>query len=143
MRQRQNEIIAQLNDLIQVVQPNTPARLTKASCRLNNWEFWNDNSSIEHIQFTAYKARQKLKRADEEEQYTQREILSSLDWCQSEYDKAYVQHIAKPRIDQTCAWTSEAFYARKLQITWQRRDLWERILRPHLTLPMIDVNAVD
>jgi len=142
-RERQNEIIAQLNDLIRVTQPLTLARITKANCRLDNWEFWSDQKSKDHIQFTAYKSRQKLKRAQEEENYTQREIQSVLIWCREEAESALAQYRASLSIDQTNVWTSELFYAKKVQETTERRRHWEAILVPHLKVDVRDLHAID
>jgi DNA-binding XRE family transcriptional regulator len=110
---------------------------------LDNWEFWSDRNSKDHIQFTAYKNRQKLKRAQEEEDYTQTEIHSVLEWSREEVQRAEAEYAANLIIDHANAWTSKSFYAKKLQEALQRKEHWEAILRPHLKAEVQDILAVD
>jgi len=135
--------MADLNDIYHMLNPETHARLTKNDCKLSNWAFWSDQRSEEHVQFAAYKCKQKMLRAKEEYDYTQREILSVLDWNERVLEEAAETFRNQPYLGQQMEHASMMFCGEQHSRLLERRNLWEKVLRPHLTITLLDLNTVD
>jgi hypothetical protein len=123
--------------------PQMEGRLGRKDCDLSNWAFWSDQKSKEHIQFTAYKCRERIKRSDEEYSYTQQEIYSVLKWCSESLNSAKRLQGRCPNLDCTRGSTSQAFFDEMAHQAQERQELWETLLRPYLNYQPVDVNLVD
>lgn len=133
-KEKSGELIGLLNDILLMRNPQTKGRIQRKDCDLSKWSFWSDQKSSEHIQFAAHKCLQRIKRAEEEEKYTQQEILSVLKWCSDSLDAAKKLQESKQGVDYTNDITSQGFYNEKVHQAQERLDLWEEILRPHVPL---------
>lgn len=123
--------------------PTSHARLTKLDCQLNNWAFWSDQRSQQHVQFAGYKCKQRMMRAKEEYDYTQREMLSVLNWNEKNVEQAAATYRNPPSIGQNMDHASWMFVGEQYTQMLERRDLWLKALQPHLTITLQDLDTVD
>jgi hypothetical protein len=102
-RDKIQDYIQNLKDIRTIQKPNDGNRgkLLRKDVDLTpaEYRFWSDQISKEHVQFQAYKSFQKLIRAQEEKNYTQREMLSVLLWCEVEVTQAISNVNDPPDID--------------------------------------------
>jgi hypothetical protein len=143
IRRNQAHILAELNSIHRILNPQSGVNLTKGDVKLHKWAFWSDQKSDEHIQFAAYKCKQKLIRAQEEEDYTQQKIYSVLTWSMKNLRTAQTQYEGSLEIDQTSIWTSKAFYCEKLRQLQERNELWNQVLRPYLSKDFLEIDSVN
>lgn len=143
MKTKINDVLKELNDIYRMQNPESEGLIIRTDCESTKWHFWSDTSSSEHIQFSAYKAKQRIERAKEEADYTQKEIYSVLRWSKLNLETAIQEQSECQKIDFTYGFTSQAFYNEKLQQAQERYTLWEEKLRPLLTITIADLDELD
>jgi hypothetical protein len=136
-------MLQQLNDVFHMKNPTTDGVISRTDVELTKWEFWSDARSHEHVLFAAYKARQRKKRAQEEEDYTQQEIYSVLKWSEDMVGLAKAKMEECPQIDFTFGHVSQAFYNEKYHQQVEIHERWEHVLRPHLTFTVAEADDLD
>jgi hypothetical protein len=144
-RDKIQDYIQNLNDIRTIQKPNDKnrAKSLRKDVDLTEYRFWSDQTSKEHVQFQAYKSFQKLIRAQEEESYTQREMLSVLLWCEEEVTQAVSEVNDPSDIDHVLEQVVRDFFKIKSHQAEERKRVWVQKLRPFLTLDILDINEVD